>query len=370
MSIISINNRLRSVDRLFLISVALPTLLATLYFGFFSSDVYISESKFIVRSPERPQLSGVGLLLKGSGFTNAGDEVFAAQNFLNSRDALKVLNQNNGFKAAYSSENISIFDRFNPTGLSGSFERLYSYYQGKVRTEHDTASSVTTLDVRAFTPEDAKRFNEQLLTIAELTVNRLNDRAREDLIRTSSNEVQAAKLKAQQAALSLSEFRNREGVVDPERQATVQLQMISKLQDELISSRTQLAQIRAVAPRNPQIVVLDAQVRSLSDAINSELGKVAGDRKSLSSTAAQYQRLQLESQFADRQLASAMSSLQDAENEARRKKAYVERIVQPNLPDYPLEPMRLRGILSTVVFSLIAWGVLSMMLAGVREHGQ
>lgn len=363
-------DRIRSFDRLFWVTVVIPTVLSLSYFGIFASDVYVSESRFIVRSPEKPQLSGVGMLLKGAGFSTAGDEIFAAQSYVNSRDALKALNRDEGFRKAYTASDISIFDRFDPLGIWGSFENLYAYYQGKVRTEHDASSSITTLSVKAYTPEDARRFNEQLLVIAEATVNRLNDRARNDLIKTSTAEVMAAKERAAQAALALSSFRNREGVVDPERQATVQLQMISKLQDGLIATRAQLAQIRAIAPSNPQIVVLEAQVRSLTRDINAELEKVAGDRKSLSSTVAQYQRLQLESQFADRQLAAAMASQQEAENEARRKQAYVERIVQPSLPDYAIEPRRMRGIVSTLLFSLIAWGVLSMMVAGVREHGQ
>jgi capsular polysaccharide transport system permease protein len=106
----------------------------------------------------------------------------------------------------------------------------------------------------------------------------------------------------------------------------------------------------------------------LQKEIDKQLGRVAGDRKSLAATAEQYQRLQLEAQFADRQLAAAMTSLQDAKNEARRKQAYVERIVAPNIPDKALEPRRLRGVLATFVLGLIAWGIMTMLLAGVREH--
>ena len=50
--------------------------------------------------------------------------------------------------------------------------------------------------------------------------------------------------------------------------------------------------------------------------------------------------------------------------------AYVERIVQPNLPDAPMEPRRMRGILATLILSLLAYGILRMLLAGVREHAQ
>jgi capsule polysaccharide export protein KpsE/RkpR len=38
------------------------------------------------------------------------------------------------------------------------------------------------------------------------------------------------------------------------------------------------------------------------------------------------------------------------------------------MPDEPEEPRRLRGIFATFVLGLVAWGVLSMLLAGIREH--
>jgi dihydroorotase len=45
------------------------------------------------------------------------------------------------------------------------------------------------------------------------------------------------------------------------------------------------------------------------------MGAVAGNSGSLSATAAQYQRLQVEREFADRQLSAALATLQDARNE-------------------------------------------------------
>jgi len=84
----------------------------------------------------------------------------------------------------------------------------------------------------------------------------------------------------------------------------------------------------------------------------------------------QFQRLTLESDFADKQLQAALASLEQAKDDARRKQAYVERIVQANLPDGPVGPLRMRGIFATLVLSLIAYGILRMLLAGVKEHAQ
>lgn len=356
------------VDRLFLLTVVVPTALAILYFGLFASDVYVSESRFVVRSPDKPATSGLGVLLKSAGFSNAGDEIFAAHEFVQSRDALKELNRDNAVARAFGNSNVSIFDRFNPLGLSGSFEDLYKYFRGKVAVDYATTSSITTLTVRAYTPQDAQKFNRQLLERSEELVNRLNTRGRSDLVQFATEEVVQAKLAAREAALSLARFRNARGIIDPEKQATLQLQMVSKLQDELIGARTQLQQLRAMAPENPQIPVLEVRINSLSREIDEQLGLVAGNRRSLSATAAQYQRFELEREFADRRLAAAMNSLEEARNEARRKQAYVERIVQPSLPDEAQEPRRLRGIFATFVLGLVAWAIVSMLLAGIREH--
>jgi BexC/CtrB/KpsE family polysaccharide export inner-membrane protein len=156
--------------------------------------------------------------------------------------------------------------------------------------------------------------------------------------------------------------------VDPEKQANVQLQFVSKLQDELIGARLQLQQLQALAPENPQIPLLQTRIGGLTRQIDSELGRVAGSQRSLSAAAVQYQRLTLDREYADRRLAAALTSLQDARNEARRQQAYVERIVDANLPDEAQEPRRLRSIFATLILGLIAYGILSMLIAGVREH--
>ena len=69
------------------------------------------------------------------------------------------------------------------------------------------------------------------------------------------------------------------------------------------------------------------------------------------------------------QFTSSIQTLKGiAENEARKKQIYIERIAVPDLTDYPLEPRRLRGIAATLALSLLAWGVATTLLAGIREH--
>lgn len=360
----------RGRDKLFIVTVLVPVLISVLYFGVFASDVYVSESRFVVRSPDKPAASGLGTILASAGFATAGDEVFAAQSYASSRDALRAINPKGAFEKAYSRPEIFVLDRFNPFGIAGSFEDLYKYFVGKLTLVNDSTTSITTLTVRAYTARDAQRFNEQLLMLSENTVNRLNERGRRDLVVYAEREVDAAKDQSQAASLALASYRNQSGVIDPEKQAEIQMQMVSKLQDVMIAAKSELAQLQRFTPENPRIPVVRSQLATVQGEIDQELGRVVGNRRSLAAGAVRYQRLLLETQFADKQLSAALASLETARNESRRQQAYVERIVEPNLPDAPIEPRRLRAILATLALGLIAYGILRMLLAGVKEHGQ
>lgn len=362
--------RLARPEGLFLLVVVLPVLTAILYFGFLASDVYVSESRFVVRSPEKATPTGLGMILQSAGFQSGSDEVFAAQSFAISRDALTSLNRNSAFERSYRRPDIFVLDRFDPFGVSGSFEDLYRYFEKKVSLKHDSQTSITTLTVRAYDPRDAWRFNKQLLEMSEQTVNQLNERGQRDLVGYAKRDVIEAKAEAQMAAANLAAFRNRSGIVDPEKQAEAQMQMVSKLQDQLISTKSELTQLTQYTPINPRIPVVRTQIATIQRDIDREMGKVTGNRRSLAQTAVQFERLTLENEFANKQLTAALASLEQARSEAQRKQAYVERVVEPNLPDAPMEPRRLRGIIATLALSLLAYGVLRMLLAGIREHAQ
>lgn len=362
--------KIKAPNWLFAVTVVIPVLLSVIYYGLLASDVYVSESRFVVRSPDRPTSSGLGVILKSAGFANASDEADVIESFVTSRDALKAVNKNGAFEAAYSRPEISIIDRFNPFGWFGSLEHLFSYYEGKVTLKSDATSSISTLTVRAYDPHSAKKFNEQLLEMSEAMVNRLNERGREDLVGYARTEVFRAQAQAQRTAAAMATFRNQSGILDPEQQAQIQLQMVSKLQDQLIAARSLLAQLQQAAPENPQIPSVQSQIATLQREIASERAKAVGSKRSLAGNAVRYQQLELENQFAGKQLAGALASMEEARSEALRKQAYVERIVDPSLPDDALEPRRLRGILATFIIGLIAYGILRMLLAGIREHAQ
>jgi capsular polysaccharide transport system permease protein len=357
-------------NRLFVVTVFMPTLLAVIYYGLIASDIYISESRFVVRSPQRQQSSNMlGSLLSGSGFARSQDDAYSVHDFVLSRDALRELDNKLHVSRAYGSNEIDFLSRFPGLFSGNSFEELHKYYSKNISVNTDNSSNITSLTVRAFTAEKAFAVNELLLTMSERLVNQINERGREDLVKYAQAEVGEAEKRAKDAAAALANYRSQRSVFDPDRQSAIQLQQISKLQDELIATKMQLAQVLALTPDNPQIPVLQKRSTALQKEMDTEMGKIAGSGgNSLTNKAADFERLNLEKAFADRQLASVMTSLENAKNEARRKVLYLERIVQANKPDLAIEPKRIPNILITFISGLVAWGILTMLFAGVREH--
>jgi capsular polysaccharide transport system permease protein len=354
---------------LFAVVVILPTLAAIIYYGLFASDVYISESRFLVRGPQRQVTSGlVGQLLQSSGISHSQDDTYSVKDYILSRDALREIDQALNLHESFSNKKIDVLDRFPGLSWNNSFERFYLYYGKRVSVEYDPVSSITILMVRAFDAQVARDINDLLLKISERLVNTLNDQSRRDLISFADSEVKIASDKAKDASLALLSYRSSHEVFEPDKQAALQLEGVAKIEQELVSTEAELAQVRKLSPDNPQIRSLISRADSLRSAISSEATKITGASGSFSARAPNFERLALDVNFADKQLGVALAELESARADALQKQLYLERLVQPNLPDKAMEPKRLRSIVTTLVISLVGWAIISILIASVREH--
>src|SRR6202051_717510 len=351
------------------LTVFVPTCAAILYYGFFASDVFISESRLLVRSPQHQSQSGLfGQILQGSGLTHSQDDTYSVHDYILSRDALHKLDAKLGVRKAFTSKHVDPINRFPGLAMDDSFEEFYRYYGKHVGIEYDPSTSISMLTVRAFTAQDAVRINDQLLQMSESLVNTLNDRSRRDLIRYAEDEVKLATDKATAAAVALFQYRSKHEVFEPDKQAAIQLESVAKIQEELIATEAQLAQVRKLSPNNPQITGLESRADTLRHAIATEAAKVTSAKGSFSARAPDFERLTVESIFSDKQLGVALADLESARNEALRQQLYLERLVQPNLPDEAMEPRRLRSMFTVFLAGMIVWGVASLLIAAIREH--
>ena len=362
-------NILKKISPLFLATVAVPTICSVIYFGLIASEQFISQSSFVVRSPKnQASLSGLGAILQNSGFSRSQDDIYTVQEYMQSRSSLDALMKKMPVRQFYETKG-DIFSRYNAFGLTGENEAFYQYYREKIGIHFDSVSGLSNLNVTSFDAEESKKINEALLKQGEALINQLNERARKDTIRYAEEVVASAEKQVKEASSQLTKFRIKNGIFDLKAQSDVQLGLVSKLQDELIVIQTQLDQVKAITPENPQISGLTAREKSLRQEIARQLRAISGGGDhSLSSQASEYQRIYLENELAEKQLAAAITSLENAKAEADRQQLYLEVISQPSKPDLAQKPTRLYNIVATFIIGLIIYGIASLLSASIREH--
>ena len=363
-----INRITKYFDPLFWLFVVLPTVVLAIYYGFIASDVYTSESKFVIRSPNQRSASGIGMVLQNIGFNASSDDSYLVRDYLSSRDAVQNLKAKLDIQTKYSAKSVDVVSRFG-TIKEPTFENFYEYFNKKIKVVYDPASSISSLQIEAYTAKDAQNINEELLKMSEEVINRINNNAKNDILAASEKEVQEAQEVSAKAAEALAKYRVKNDVFNPEGQSAIVLQEISKLQDALIQTETQLTQAREITPENPQIKAMETRIKSLKKSIADKSKLVTGPSDiSFSNRSVEYQRLQLEKELADKQLASAMATYEQSKNDFNKKQLYLERLAMPSLPDEATKPKRFKNVLSGFVFGLLLWGVVRLFVAGVREH--
>ena len=360
----------------FLLLVILPTLLAALYFYAVAAPQYVSEARFVVNSRSsdaNAQMSAMrglaGAALGGFGGAASG-EANSVRDFLTSLDAV--------MEADARLDLISLWRRPEADFLARLWdtepELLTRYYNSMVNVTLDPTTNVTTLRVRSFRPQDSLTLAEALLESAEALVNRLSERARNDTLRLAQQEIDIAERRVLESRSAMVRFREQERDLDSAGTAQAAVALRGQLEAALAQARAELTErLQFMRPDNPALQVTRNRIEALERQIVAERSRhtdtnAVVDNAVLSRQLAAYERLMLERQFADQQLASATASLESARVEVQRQHLYLARIVQPNLAVYPLYPRKLTNLASIFVVLAIAYGIGWLLIVGMREH--
>ena len=359
----------RTLNLWFWAIVGLPTLLAGVYYFAIASDLYLSEAKFIVRSPKQVQASGIGALLQSTGLSRAAEDTSAVQDFIMSRDAVRKLEQKDDLRAVFSRPEGDFVTRF--PGIRfwrKDFEALFSRYDHFVSVETDTSTGVTALQVKAYRPEDAHALASALLSYSEQLINELNERARRDALDTARREVDHAEQRIADIQTELTAYRVKQKMLDPKSASTGVLELLGQMNAAHTNARAQLGELLNNSPNSPQIPLVKTRIASLDKLIAEEKAKLSGESDSVVSALTEYERLNTQRELGEKALASAFTSLEAARIEAQRQQLYLETIAQPNLADYPLYPKRIVSFITVVASCCLAYGIAWLLVANVREH--
>ena len=359
----------------FLVAVILPTLVALIYVLCVATPQYVSEAKFAVRRaseskmPALPDGLPTALATLGTITRSTTQDAFIVTDYIRSRTIIEDLGGKQALYNLYSKRGADWWSRLSD---SLPLEKVWKYWQKQVVPRIDTQSSIITLEVAAYTPQEAKHLGELIVARSEALVNEISERSRHDALVRSENEVRLSQDRLRSAQAALLSFRNRNNAIDPIANATSISETITKLITERIGLENDRAGlIGVVSAESPLRRQLDARLTDIESQINKlrdQLANQKGGDLTISHQIANYQDLQLEVQFAEKLYSVAQAAHDQARTEQEKQQLYLAVVEKPTLPEEAYYP---RIIATTaVVFAMCAvlWSMMALVIASIRDH--
>lgn len=350
----------------FYLVVIAPTILAAAYLYLFAANQYASETQYLVKSPQAvatPSLMGEML---GAVTQRTSEETNSVNAYLASHDALRELQKEVDVVSMFSRPKLDFINRLKN---DPSAEDLLKYYNKRVKIALNANTGITTLEVRAFRPQDSQIIAQALLRLGEVSVNKFSAPAQSDATKQAQAQVQAARQRTIEIGEKLTAFRNTEQALDPKASSEMVMTVLGALESELATTQAERsAAAQYLRPGASKLTELDNKSRALRTQIAEQRSRLTGGAESLSPTVAGYDRLMLDREFAAKDYAAALNALEVARADAAKKHLYLVRVVEPNTAEKSLYPKRPLALISILVSLLVIYGIGWLIIAGIREH--
>lgn len=352
-----------------------------------ASDLYVSESAFVVRSAgETPDSGGGGVAaaLGAAGPMGMIQDSISVQDFVLSREALDRLDAELGVIARWQAPGLDPWLRLAPDATR---EDALNQYRRLVEVGYDPAESLIRMKVADPDPEMAAAISSALIRYAEGMVDGLSTRMRRDTVAEAEARAAHAREALTEAHVAESRLKAELEIFSPETAAGGEQSLIAGLENEREALRARLDALLAYAPADdPRARTLRRAIDQRARAIEARRARIYGDHPGrgdegapsldapsldaggIAQAEAELARAKAETAAREQMFLAAQSGLEAARLEARRQISYLAVIVPPARADAPTRPRRLAN---TALAGLAAFGIYlfaSLTVSVLREQ--
>lgn len=366
--------------RPFLTVLGLVMVLAGIYYAFVATPLYVSETKFAIRSQSASGGGGSsggtggGGGLGGLGGVSAQlSEITSVYEYIRSNDMLKILDARHDLRSKYSQPRLDPFRRMEP---DASTEKFLAFYRKMIVVQLDREADIVTVRVRGFDRETAHAVARSILGLTEGFVDGQSTRLRREALASAQQELELAASQVQQSRAAVASFRSVSDDVNPEATGSQAVGEVSSLEAQASAIQAELNALRTYSqPGTPMIRQSEARLATINRQIAAARadqggsgGQTAGSTGGLSQRVTQYEALIAQRTAAEEKLNLAQGSYDGARTAAQQREKYVVPITQANLPQDSTEPRRLADFLMVLLFAAAAYAIITLALAGIRDH--
>ncbi len=346
----------------FVVVMGVVAVVAAIYYAFIAAPMYVSEARFSIRSQ---QAAAPTTLLAGlSGKSTGLADITAVQDHLLSHEMLSALESRFHLRQSYSTFRPDLFHWLPP---GSSEEALLRFYRRMIIVKLDREAEIVEINVRSFDHESAPAIAAAILEQTEAFVDGMTQRSRAETMRSAQTELDRARLQAVAARLAVSNFRGASSSVDPKIAGAQMQGSQAALENQAAAAQAELASAltfnRADSPVVRQLRARLASLQAQAGRLRADQGAGGGGRQ-----VTDYETLVIQRESAEQKLVAANTAFDTARATAQQREKYVVRVVNPSQPDRPTAPKRLLDFLTVMVFALAGYAIISLAVAGIRDH--
>jgi capsular polysaccharide transport system permease protein len=357
------------------LSMVMPILIGGIYLFFFAANQYVAEFRFSVRPQESNSSSmAVSGLSAVFGNMTGGVDIldnFTVADYIYSAQVVAGLEKTVDLRKMFSRPTHDWWARFNPRG---SFEDLSAYWQHMVYSTYDPATGLAMVRVRAFTPADSYRIATALAALSEKLISNIGQRARDEAVHITEQEVERAERKLDGVRTQLRELRDREGVIDPNNSIVASnIQLADTLRANIAQLETNIVALTKQLhnPNAPTVEEMKAQLQAAEQQltqVEAQVNKDRGKDPMLSKVVGQFEALDLQRQSAEKIWMGTLANLQAAEAAADSKPLYMSVYAHPQMPQSSTYPNRPVAFAILIVACIIGWGIGALIMNALAER--
>lgn len=352
-----------------MVFIILPTLLVGYYYYKIATPFYATVSEFqIQKSESASPAGGLGGLFGGTSFATSQESI-AVQSFLESREAMLMLEEQFGLREHFSSPEMDPLNRLAPDATT---EDLYDLYSRNLTIGYDPTEGLIRMEMLAADPALSQAFSSALIRAAEERVDQMTQRVREDQMAGARESYEAAEDALAAAQLRVVNLQEQSGVLSSEAEVGALFNQISTFEIQLQNERLRLAELQAVdRPNQTRVEVAErniARLEALIAELRNSMTEDATSQSSLARITSELAVAQADLQTRQLMLAQALQQMETARIEADRQSLYLTVSVNPVAPDEAAYPRKLENtLLAFLIFSGI-YLMLSMTASILREQ--
>lgn len=365
-----IRDRHRMLVLSFVVIVLLPVLISAAYLWGKAADQYASTVGFSVR---REDVGSAMELLGGlTGMSkSSSSDTDILYEFLKSQKLVADMQAKLNLREIWSKPQGDPIYAFDP---DGSIEDLVDYWTRMVQTSYDGNSGLIEIRVLAFTPQDATHIAQALFDQSSEMINDLSAIAREDAIRYARAELETAQDRLKLAREAMNSFRTKHQMVDPSTDIQTQAGLLGSLQSQLAEAQIELDLLgESTQADDPRLRQAKRRIEVIETRIAAERSKVgissSGDfGQDYAALVGDYERLAVDSEFAEKAYLAALASFDAAQAEARRKSRYLAAHILPTTAEVSRYPARLTTLGVIAMFIFLAWSIGALVAFSLRDR--